>query len=394
MISEEHRHARVNGETRRGAEAPPPPHPSESVGQAELRRLLRCLFEDGLAASRFVVLRNGESLPDALSGTDLDVATLPGCPPSEVVELIARRGRSAGWELVCVSRRPHMTGFALAYCAGPGPPQAIHFDVFDGITFLGLPLVSCDVLQSESFVHCGVRQLSGRGRALATTVHHLAWNGRLQKEKYRTELDAVLAAPADREWLLRHVDRALGPWVAAELGGLVDPSRLGRATLLRRWGIARGIWVRWVAPQSVLTCRRMVRYVAGQLDSLLHPPGIVGCPGNRIPGVAGARLSAELACRIAPHGFAADSVRGSVCQTKTLNGPRYEASLAVLWKRWTLLRWLLPSLFLWVQAKRNRVAVVGRLPVGLRILRRTRWGAGWVAVEDNGTATRIGDPER
>jgi hypothetical protein len=358
---------------------------SERVEEAALQRLLCCILEDGIAAAHFVVLRNGELLPDAINGTDLDVATLPGTRAEEVVEFIAQRGKAAGWNQVCVSRRPHMTGFALASCAEPPRTHAIHFDVFENISFLCLPLVSSEVLYSESFVRGGVRQLSARGRALATTVHHMAWNGRLQKEKYRADVEAVLATPQDRDWFLRHVDEALGPWVAAELRGLVEVSGLGKAALRRRWAVGRGLWVRSVAPRPLLACRRVARYVVGQLESLAHPPGIVGCPGDAVPGVPGARLGPDLACKIAPHGFAADSVRCSPRHARTLNGPRYEASLAVFWRRWTLVRWLLPSLFLWVQAKRNRVVVIRQLPLGLRVLRGSRWRPDWLAAEDCST---------
>jgi hypothetical protein len=385
-MGQEHLEGTAKGPRPQDTEAVRPRASSERVEEAALQRLLRCILEDGVAASRFVVLRNGELLPDAISGTDLDVATLPGTRVEEVVELIAQRGKAAGWHRVCVSRRPHMTGFALASCADLPRAHAIHFDVFENISFLCLPLISSEVLCSESFTRAGVRQLSGRGRALATTVHHIAWSGRLQKEKYRAEVEAVLATPQDRDWFLGHVDQALGPWVTAELRGLVDVSGLGKAALRRRWAVARGLWVRWVAPRPLLACRRVARYVVGQLESLVHPPGIVGCPGDVVPGVPGARLGPELACKIAPHGFAADTVRGPLRQTRTLNGPRYEASLAVFWRRWTLVRWLLPSLFLWVQAKRNRVVVIRRLPFGLRVLRGTRWRPDWLAAEDCSTA--------
>jgi hypothetical protein len=108
-----------------------------------------------------------------------------------------------------VSRRPHMTGFTLVR-QGHAGVDAVHFDVFDGISYVGLELCPPAVLYAESSVRDGVRALSARGRALATVVQHLAWNGYLSKEKYRDELAEVLANPADGPWMRRRVGEVFG----------------------------------------------------------------------------------------------------------------------------------------------------------------------------------------
>src|SRR5207247_7402703 len=137
---------------------------------------------------RLAGLGKGGVRAAAVSGTDLDVSVRPGCSAGEVVEFLCRRGSTLGWKPVCVSRRPHMTGFSLVKPDAGSSTSAIHFDIFEGITYLCLPLLRPEALDAESIVRGGVRQLSERGRVLATTVHHLAWNGALLKEKYRAEL--------------------------------------------------------------------------------------------------------------------------------------------------------------------------------------------------------------
>ena len=362
-------------------------------GAGDTRDLFRTVFEGGEAAGLFIVLRNGELLPEAMTGTDLDVSVRPGRSAGDVVEFLCRRGSALGWKPVCMSRRPHMTGFSLVKPDFGSNPSAVHFDVFEGITYLCLPLLRPEVLDTESIVRSGVRHLSERGRVLATTTHHLAWNGALLKEKYRTELAAVLARETDREWLLRTVDAALGTPVSRELGKPHGPAGLGSGAL----GLRRRVWLglasRWFLPHPGLALRSLSTYVRGQLRSLRHPPGLVGCPQDSIPDLPGTLLSVELACRISPHALGAKDVRTPPTMVRTLNGPRYERTTARLWRTWTPVRWLLPSLFLFLQAKRNRIVVLDRLPFAIRWLRSRAHPPGWVttpAARDLGRAPASG----
>jgi len=359
----------------------------------DLRELLRAIFEGDEAQSLFTVLRNGELLPEGMTGTDLDVSVRPDRSAGDVVAFLCRRGSALGWRAVCVSRRPHMTGFSLVK-SEPGPSaSAIHFDVFEGITYLCLPLLPPELLETESVVRDGVRQLSERGRVLVTTVHHLAWSGALLKEKYRAELAGVLARGADREWLLSSVDAALGNTVSRELAKPGGPAGLGGGGAAIRRRIRLGLASRWLLPHPRLTLRSLGTYLRGQLQSVRRPPGLVGCPGDSIPGLPGTPLSIELACRISPHAAGATDVRAPAAMVRTLNGPRYERSTARLWRAWTPVRWLVPSLFLYLQAKRNRIVVLDRLPLAVRWLRSRAPSPGWLAtpaVRDLGRAPASG----
>jgi hypothetical protein len=67
---------------------------------------------------------------------------------------------------------------------------------------------------------------------------------------------------------------------------------------------------------------------------------------------------------------------------RSLNGPKHQQCVESLWRSATILRWVAPSLFLWLQAKRNRVVVLERLPLALRGLRRLSPPA-WLCVADD-----------
>ena len=341
--------------------------------------LLRAIFGPEEAQKLFVVLRNGELLPDGMAGTDLDVSVLPGRTLEEVTAYLQQRAATVGWEAVCISARPHMVGVSLLDCTDECSASGVHFDIFNGITLLCIPLVRSELLLTESAVRKGVRELSTRARALATVVHHVAWSGGLGKEKYARELELVLADPHDRTWVLAEIRRAFGGKISAELEFGGSPCSLGSGKRRRRalFGV-----IRESARRSVPdTMRAVIRYYSGQVGSMLSPPGLVGARGGRIGSAPGRPLNVELACSLSPHGFAAKHVRGPVSQVQTLNGPRYAASLATMWRRWRFVRWLAPSAFLWVQAKRGRVVVLDRLPASL-VMAHTLFGLSWVAVRD------------
>jgi hypothetical protein len=272
-----------------------------------------------------------------------------------------------------------MVGLSLMY--PDGEAVALHFDIFDGITFLSIPLLSVNELYDESFAAAGIRQLSNRARAAATVIHHMAWSGMLRKQKYVDDLTAVLALPTDRKWFEEKATRAFGP----RLGGLLaDPTYVQTLTTsssrrrLRYFGatIYHGIRMTPVA-----TMAHMAAYTLGQAESLVRPPGVVGCPGDPFPGLEGTSLSLSLACAISPHALRAPTVRSPSRCVTTLNGARYESSIRHMWLAAAPLRWLLPSVFLWLNAKRGRVVLVDRLPRSLELLRRLGGGKRWLARE-------------
>jgi hypothetical protein len=355
------------------------------AASSTLENLLIRIFS-GPAQQYFIVLRNDETLPLRLAGTDLDVCVFPGQQPRDVFRYLSAAASDLGWLAVGVSERPHMIGFSLVR-PDVDHPHAIHFDVFNGISYLGIELCSSATLASESSVTNGVRHLNRRGRALATLMHHMAWNGYLSKEKYRRELADVLANPADVVWIRQRVSEGFGLRAADTL--LSPASRLDHATLRSRLEIAYAVFSTAARGHPARPARQLFRYWSGQWSSLRSPPGLVGLAGDSLPGAPAVTLSEELACALAPHGCAARTVRSRPGEVHTLNGERYRRTTSRAWARWTLIRWLVPSFFLRYQAKRNRIVVLrDGLPVGIRLLRRFGDPA-WIAVP---TASRRARP--
>ena len=346
--------------------------------QSRLSEMLHSMF-DGSTESSFVVLRGGAQLPDAMSGTDLDVSILPGHTVADVIEVITTKAQRVGWERALVSTRSHMTALGFVDTL-TSSGSSVHFDVFDGISAYGIPLVSPEQLLGESKTRQGVTELTDRGRVLVTVVHHLAWSGRLSKKKYRAELEELVAHEGDRSWLLGHIEEVFGPELAAEVTEKHAGHKLADRALLRRARVLVAMLSRALQRRPLMTISQVWHYFTGQLESFRSPPGIVGLPRDRIPRVPELELNLELACGMSPHGFSVPSVRSRAAMCESLNGPGYEKQIRASWARWLPVRWLAPSLYLWLKAKRGRVLMVGTMPFTIRKLRRSTHRPPWIAV--------------
>lgn len=348
-----------------------------------VRDVLGAIFRGDAAGRLFIVLRNGEDLPERQSGNDIDVTLRPGVSLETVVTFISARAREVEWVPLCVSRRRRTTGFSIVDARTESTGAAIHFDVFDGISAFGIPLIPTTLLAAESVVRQNVGQLNARGRALATIAHHVGCSGALTKDKYVSELAAVLGRPADRAWLVENAKRMLGARVASEL-------QVGVATdgqhPLRKRSRVRQLASLWTAARRApdgtsVVVRGISSYLAAQLPSLVQPPGLVGCRGERIRELPQLMLTGTLACRVAPLAMIADNVRSRANAVRTENSDKHRRCIADIWSAGVVLRWTVPSLFLWLQAKQGRVVVLRHLPLGLRLLRRVA-SPRWLTVEE------------
>jgi hypothetical protein len=259
------------------------------------------------------------------------------------------------------------------------PALAIHLDIFREVSFLSIPVLDAATLMVEAEVRNDVRLLSKRAEVAATVIHRVLFGGTLNKEKYIEQVRDVLSDPADAAWLRDRVEGAIGAPIAAEvtdrrsLAGLRgDGERRNRAAV---GSVFRRSFLRRPLDTSV----RVVRHMLGQVASTLRPPGVVGCPGDPFPELPCYGLTLHLASAISIYGLYQPSVRSDAATLKTENEERYEEMLKRRWTRWAFLRWCLPSVFLWLQAKRAGIVLVDRLPLALRIARRLGIAPAWVA---------------
>lgn len=330
--------------------------------------LLRSLADAGFG-SMAVVLRNGEELPYDLSGTDLDVSVLPGADPTDVVRLVDEVGRASGWMLVLENNRRHIAGTSLHH---PATGTSVHFDVFDGVTAYGMPLLTAADLADETVVQDGFSVLTGRGETLVTLLHHLSWNGRLGKQKYSDDALGILAD--DPAWLRSRLDAVWGPEATSAVLADLAAGKLTESGGSRRRRRRRLLWARARRLGLARAVLSYGSYLGSQAESARRPAGVIATPGARLP--SGLEVTTELACDIAPHSVAAPSVRSGSARVENRNGDRYVSAVRSTWDRWRVIRWITPSVFLWYLAKRGRIVILDELPALIRLGQRRGWA--WV----------------
>ena len=287
------------------------------------------------------------------------------------LDLIAETAASNGWIPVSISRRPHMIAVAVVP-AGTTTSDAIHFDIFKGVAWFGIPLLSPEDLDAGSELVDGICRLTPGYRTLVTVLHHLSWSGTLAKEKYRADVRDMLDGPR-RQWLLdelreRH-SPALARAVQEDLSSLSSPNRA------RSWRLRVAFLVGRLRRSPLAAGSHVTRYALGQVASFLRPPGLVGRPDEPVAAWGGATLDVDLACRVAPMSIGAYHVRVPSTQISTHAHDRYRRELESQWAAFAPVRWVMPTLFLWLSAKRNRIVVLEHLPIGVRLLRAI--GVSW-----------------
>jgi hypothetical protein len=140
--------------------------------QSLAARILAVLEHHGVS---YGVLRNPNRLMDEGQG-DLDI-WVPATSILPAMDLIEREAEAAGWWLLKRVRRPYVCSL---YMYRPGHrPSALTVDAFPAIRWLVADLLPEELL-SRSLVREGnVWIVDPRVGALASILHHLAWNGRV-----------------------------------------------------------------------------------------------------------------------------------------------------------------------------------------------------------------------
>lgn len=353
--------------------APKPPWEGGVAEATEVNALLRRLLsvEGG---SPFVALRDAESLPDTLSG-DLAVVCVPGTSLADARRFLRECGKAEEWRTIAINRRTRMMAVTVLHFR---TKALLRVDVVLDISVFGVPLLGPDLWLEESAVKNDIRRLSLRAETAVAVVQRVLHEGLLNKPKYLGQLRSGFASD-DEDWLRSTFRTAFGGKLGAELGDSDAGGGLAQVGSGRRARAILGALGPRLLRHPGRTVGGVLAYGAGQVRSMLSPGGLVGTPDDTVPGLPGQPLDLEFASRLSVDSVRAPGVRAPASSLRTADEGRSTTKLANRWRFWTPLRWVSPSAFLWLQAKRFGVVIVDRLPVGLRLLRRLGVGRSWMA---------------
>lgn len=277
---------------------------------------------------RYCVLRNYESLPERVPGSDLDVLVHPD--DSEHGELTLREIATAcGWTLVSRYPKDYAIMHFRFWRLEEGTNHFLRFDLMTGVGWRGVPFLSTAEVLARRLAHRGLYVPRPVDEVVITVLTGLFYQGHI-KQRYvpkwsatlreqRVEMEASLARVLGGQAAKRilAVDLAVARVPSVNRWRLLLLARgLRRQPLrqVRAWlGLARLAFSRALHPQGVLVAlvgpdgggkttitgliRERVSKVFPQVWYFHWRPGLLGDPwallGGRRPQPAGKRRQTE-----------------------------------------------------------------------------------------------------
>lgn len=229
---------------------------------ALLERLFASISEAGIA---YCVLRNYETLPASVPGSDIDLLVAPG-RRGTVERLLMERASALGWRLE--RRYPKTYRIAHLRLVRPVPndrPEFLRFDLMDHVGMGPLRFYAGDgVLRTRRRV--GAVSAPSPGMEHAINLLNAAYDGHPLKSAYREKAAALAKGGGELE---RELARCVGDRLAARM---IDTLGGNGPQALRR-AVRRRLWRRAWSQRPLATLADCLGYLAVAGRRLLAPPG-------------------------------------------------------------------------------------------------------------------------
>lgn len=145
-----------------------------------------------VAGIRYAVMRNSETLPESLGGSDLDLLVEDDNAAQGIIDIAKRVAVENGGAMTVLYR----TGAIVVCLAGNGSAGwwGCHIDVFVGLKYYGLPYVDAYCLMGNRVLEKGVFYRLGDETDVVSFVKEILYTGRTRKDYY----------PRAREYFKNH----------------------------------------------------------------------------------------------------------------------------------------------------------------------------------------------
>ena len=233
-----------------------------------LRRFFTLLKE---AKVRYAVMRNWESLPDSMGGSDLDLLSYDDNEAGVIADVayeVAREFNGA-----CTIRyKVEATILCFAGRYDDGVWWGIHIDIFPGLLYFGIPYMKTDpvfeerVLVGDCFYRCG--SLSD----VASFVKEIMPNHRTKKDYYPRACQAYAANPENVKNAMIDCFGKSG-WQVVK--GLLEEQRDAKRISADSKKMVRALWWRQISRLHWLSLVKInSRNVYQRLRRLFFKPGV------------------------------------------------------------------------------------------------------------------------
>lgn len=213
----------------------------------------------------YAVIRNYETLPRTVPGTDIDL-TLPYADFKRIHDRLGSMAASVGyriWKQFPKNWSIIQIKFAPNVCTDPQEIVKVDF-MLNGLKWLGYDLISRDDLTAHTTEWQGLRILDIPACTLLTLLNSWTYGGRL-KEKYR--LEYLELVPDRRDWVDQRLRALFGPFSRRLISGL-EEGRLQEPPWPVRLRLVRS---RWKKGLSIFSGLRW--FITGTVRRMVSPPG-------------------------------------------------------------------------------------------------------------------------
>ena len=230
-----------------------------------LCRMFASLDAEGI---KYAVLRNAETLPDALNGSDIDMLLSQGCIEESARSLVSSANECGG-KLMSSFNYPHFRQMIFLGCSG-NRWWGCCIDLFEGVFYQGvLPLAGDELLQRRIKTAKGVWTLDyERGQYLGFLKEIITNN--LQSDKYIEGARAAVQTDSD-DFLLSN---ALKQFMREVLSGKYHSARIFR----RSWLVSMCVF------HPLFFCRNFLWMILSKIKHFLCPAGkmiaVMGTDGS------------------------------------------------------------------------------------------------------------------
>lgn len=233
-----------------------------AVPDSLLERLFASISEAGTA---YCVLRNHESLPASVPGSDVDLLVAPSeCKTVE--RMLMEFASTLGWRL----ERRYLKSYRVTHLrlVRPAPndcPDVVRFDLMDHVGMGAMRFYSGgDVLATRR--RGGAVMVPSPGMEQAINLLNAAYNGHPLKNAYREKAAALAKAESS-------LDRELARCVGNKLSKSIIETLDGEGPMTLRRAVRRQLWWRAWMRRPLVTLAGSIRFLAVAVQRIAAPPG-------------------------------------------------------------------------------------------------------------------------
>ena len=230
------------------------------------KQLLKKLFDSlNNSECNYCVLRNYETLPESLGGSDLDLAVLP--VEEEAVYLLIREVVNEYGGGIILEYNGSLT---VLRCLGCHQNEwwGLAIDLFSSIQYKGVEYISTNSLINRAVDYKGIKVANNYDANIVALAKELLTNGKSRKDYFprAAELQATIGKNSLVSLQDSFAPETVSYFEEILTAGVEDPDKIGKLVSMMRHDI--------LGSKSLSKAAARIKNIISRCRRLVHPPGM------------------------------------------------------------------------------------------------------------------------